>query len=232
MFSEGEVRDCLRQIPLWPDLPEEFINFWVTHGRVHHYAGKQYLYFSGDPANLVFVLLRGRVQLLLTSEFTEKIFRVLSAPCFFPEVALDGKTYPHTALAVEPTEALVMERTVLRQYLESNPASIWPFYQALALDLRRAYRQIKNLTLGDARVRLGAKLFALAHAHGRAVADGILIALPLSASELAVMCGLARESVSRILAELRELGLIRVERKIVKVLDLERLRSWIYEHGS
>jgi len=232
MYTKDDIRSWLRQIPLWSNLPEEFADFWITHGRLRRYAGKQYLYFSGDPANLVFVLLQGRIQILLTSEFTEKIFRVLSAPCFFPEVTLDGKTYPHTALAVEPSDALVLERAVLRQYLETNPALLWPFYQGLALDLRRAYRQIKNLTLGDARVRVGAKLFALAHAHGQSATDGILIAIPLSASELAVMCGLARESVSRILGELRDLELIDVERKRIKVLNLTGLRNWIYERGT
>lgn len=170
--------------------------------------------------------------MLLTSEFTEKIFRIVQAPAFFPEVVLDGKTYPYTALTVENTEALILENKTLLRYLEENPSALLPFYQSMSLDLRRAYRQIKNVALGDARSRLGAKLFALAHAHGQVVSDGVLIAIPLSTTELAGLCSLARESVSRILRELKDYGIVEVERKKIKILNIEKLRNWVHEQSG
>lgn len=232
MPKEEEIRQVLDAIPGWSQLPQEFFDFCLTRSRLRRYSAKQYLYFSGDEPTSVFVLLKGRVQLILTGEFNEKILRVLRPPAFFPEVILDGKPYPHAALALEATDVLGLDREALQQYLKANPTLLWPFLQALATDLRRSYRQIKNLSLGDARLRLGAKLFALAHAHGKPTKNGLMIVIPLSATELAGMCSLARESVSRILGELREANLIQMERKTITILDVEGLRAWIHERAS
>ncbi|MEA4903101.1 Crp/Fnr family transcriptional regulator [Desulfitobacterium sp.] len=219
----------LTQNSPWDQLPIAFWEFCHLHGRTRQYSAKQFIFFSGDEANTVFFLLKGRIQLLLTSEFTEKIFRVIQTPNFFPEVVLDGKTYPYTAFAVENSEVLVLDRSIVVRYLRENPQTLIPFYESMALELRRAYRQIKNTALGDARSRLGAKLFSLAHAHGQALENGILITIPLSTTELAGMCSLARESVSRILSELKELGIIEVEHKKIIILDIEKLRKWVHE---
>lgn len=226
--SKNDIQ-LLSQNPPWDQLPSTFWDICLSHGRVRHYAAKQYLFFSGEEASSVFFLLKGRVELLLTSEFTEKIFRVVQSPSFFPEVVLDGKTYPYAGLSIENTEVLVLDKKILLRYIENNPLAIMPFYQSMALDLRRAYRQIKNVALGDARSRLGAKLFALAHVHGQVVSDGVVISIPLSATDLAGMCSLARESVSRILGELKELGILEVNRKKIKILNIEKLRHWVHE---
>jgi len=165
-------------------------------------------------------------------EYTEKIIRILNPPVFFPEVVLDGKSYPHAALCIKEAEVLAIDRQTFMRFFESNPSLLWIFYRELALDLRRSYRQVKNLSLGDARLRLGAKLFALAHVHGQQSKNGVLISVPLSATELAGMCSLARESVSRILTELKELKIIVIKKKNIYVLDMETLRQWIHERAA
>lgn len=232
MSNKEHIREILERKIFLGSLPPEFIDFCLAYGRFRHYSPKQYLYFSDDKGNTVYFLLSGRISLYLMGEFSEKIIRVLSPPAFFPEIVLDGKPYPHAALCMEETEVLAIDREILIRYIESNPSVLWIFYRELALDLRRSYRQIRNLSIGDARLRLGAKLFALAHAHGQPSVNGVLITIPLSATELAGMCSLARESVSRILGELKKMKIIKIEKKAITVLDVENLRFWIHERAA
>ncbi|TGE31293.1 Crp/Fnr family transcriptional regulator [Desulfosporosinus sp. Sb-LF] len=213
-------------------MPPEFVDFCLAHGRIRHYAPKQYLYFSGDEASTVYFLIAGRIRLYLMGEFSEKIIRVLNPPVFFPEVVLDGKPYPHAALCIEETGVLALDRQIFMRFIENNPTVLWVFYQELALDLRRSYRQIRNLSIGDARLRLGAKLFALAHVHGQPSPDGIIITIPLSATELAGMCSLARESVSRILSELKGVKIIAIDKKNITIISLENLSRWIHDRAA
>ena len=231
-MSNEHVREILERKLFSGSMPPEFIDFCLANGRFRRCAPKQYLYFSEDEGNTVYVLVSGRIHLYLMSEFSEKIIRVLSAPTFFPEIVLDGKSYPHSALCMEETQVLALDRKLLIGYIESNPALLWIFYRELALDLRRSYRQVRNLSLGDARLRLGAKLFALAHVHGQPSSKGVLITIPLSATELAGMCSLARESVSRILGELKKLKILEIDKKSITVLDLEALSQWIHERAA
>ncbi len=223
--------EIFKKNALWGELPESFWEFCTNHGRVRHYASKQFLFFSGEASNSTFFLLQGGVQILLMSEFTEKIFRVLQAPSFFPEVILDGKNYPYAVITTEASEVFVLDKKILLGYLKDHPEMLLVFYQSMALDLRRAYRQIKNVALGDARSRVGAKLFALAHVHGQSVPEGVLISIPLSATNLAGMCSLARESVSRILGELKDLGILQMEKKQITVKSIEKLKFWVHERN-
>ncbi|MDQ7092698.1 Crp/Fnr family transcriptional regulator [Desulfosporosinus sp. PR] len=231
MAKEQQIRELFKCNP-FSALPQNFIDFCLAHGRTRRYAAKQYLYFADDEGNTVYFLLSGRIRLYLMGEFTEKIIRVLSPPNFFPEIVLDGRPYPHAALCIEETEVLALNREILLRFIEDNPTVLWFFYKMLALDLRRSYRQIRNLSIGDARLRLGAKLYALAHVHGQATSEGVLITLPLSATELAGMCSLARESVSRILSELKDNHLIDVEKKSITVSDPKKLRLWIHGRSA
>jgi CRP/FNR family transcriptional regulator len=232
MSREQQIREILACELFSGNMPSDFIDFCLAHGRIRRYAPKQYLYFSGDEGNTVYFLVAGRIRLYLMGEFSEKIIRVLSPPVFFPEVILDGKPYPHAALCLEETEVLAIERPAFVRFIEGNPSVLWVFYQGLALDLRRSYRQIRNLSLGDARLRLGAKIFSLAYVHGEPSLKGISITIPLSATELAGMCSLARESVSRILGELKELKIIEIEKKTITVPDIQNLRSWIHKRAA
>jgi CRP-like cAMP-binding protein len=229
--KEQQIKEFIKFEP-FTSLPSNFFDLCITHGRIRHYSPKQYLYFAGDEGTTVYFLLSGRIRLYLMGEFTEKIIRVLSPPIFFPEVVLDGRPYPHAALCIEETEVLALSRETLMRFIESNPSVLWVFYKILALDLRRSYRQIRNLSIGDARLRLGAKLYALAHVHGEPTTQGVLIKVPLSATELAGMCSLARESVSRILGELRDNHLIAIEKKNITVSDPKKLSLWIHERSS
>lgn len=231
MTKEQQIRELLNFKP-FSAMPQNFVDFCLAHGRTRHYAPKQYLYFAGDEGNTVYFLLAGRIRLYLMGEFTEKIIRVLSPPIFFPEVVLDGRPYPHAALCIEETEVLALNRETLIRFIESDPSVLWVFYKILALDLRRSYRQIRNLSIGDARLRLGAKLYALAHVHGRQTPKGVLITIPLSATELAGMCSLARESVSRILSELKDIHMIEIDKKSITVSDPQKLRLWIHERSA
>lgn len=232
MPKDHQVREILAHKIFSGKMPPEFIDFCLTHGRTRHYTPKQYLYFSDDEGNTVYFLITGRIRLYLMGEFSEKILRVLSPPAFFPEIVLDGKPYPHAALCIEEATVLAIDRQTFVRYIESNPSILWIFYRELALDLRRSYRQIRNLSLGDARLRLGAKLFALAHVHGKTSLNEVLITIPLSATDLAGMCSLARESVSRILGELKKAKIIKIEKRNITVLDLEYLRLWIHERAA
>jgi len=214
------------------NVPAHFLDFCVSHGTFHQYSAKQFIYLAGDDPSKMYLLLKGSVQLILANEFIEKIYRILRAPAIFPEVVLDGKTHIHSAFVVEQTEVLALETKSVEAFLTKSPETYKFFFNALALDYRRANRQIRNLSLGDARVRLGAKLYALAHAHGIHTSEGIELTLPVSTTELAGMCGLARESASRILTELKDLQIIQTNKKTIVITNLENLRAWIYKRAQ
>jgi CRP/FNR family transcriptional regulator, anaerobic regulatory protein len=73
--------------------------------------------------------------------------------------------------------------------------------------------------------RLAIFLNALSHRLRRVRRDPHRFVLPMSRRDLANYLGLVIETVSRLFSRLAELGVIEVERKTIRVLDPDRLRS-------
>ncbi len=67
--------------------------------------------------------------------------------------------------------------------------------------------------------RVAARLLELADRHGEPDGEAIVITLPISQEELAGWTGSSREAVAKALATLRDLDLIRTERRRITVLD-------------
>ena len=98
---------------------------------------------------------------------------------------------------------------------------------AMALKIRRLYRQLKNTTNAPSgEKRLAAKLFKLGKDYGVCSGDGTLIDMNLSITYLADMLGSKRETVSRQVKRLTELGLINMERNRITIPDMKKISEY------
>ena len=92
-------------------------------------------------------------------------------------------------------------------------------FQELVYRLRQASARQHELGTVSVVGRLCRRLTELAHSHGAARDDGILISAGISQQELAEWCGSSRDSVVRALTGLREAGLIESRRTELMLLD-------------
>ena len=98
---------------------------------------------------------------------------------------------------------------------------------AMALKIRRLYRQLKNTTNAlSGEKRLAAKLFKLGKDYGVCSGDGIMIDMNLSITYLADMLGSKRETVSRQVKRLTELGLINMEKNRITIPDMKKISEY------
>jgi CRP-like cAMP-binding protein len=125
-------------------------------------------------------------------------------------------------VAVEPTEALVLRRDAFLALIDSNPELRRALLASLAGEIRRLTGHVEDLHFLDLPGRLASRILRLA-AHQPVTADGVRIAWPYTQSELAGMIGGSRQSVNRLLADLTDQGLVRLERDHLVVADVERL---------
>jgi len=138
--------------------------------------------------------------------------------------ALDGKPRSADAMALEPTEALVLWRRDLIPVLERHPQAMLGIIEALAGKVRQMSAALEHAGL-QMNARAANALLRLAEQHGREVADGTLIDFKLSQRDLGSFAGLSRENMNRQLAELRDMGLIRLDGPMIIIVDREGLAA-------
>lgn len=154
---------------------------------------------------------------------------LLGPGSFFGELALlDGGPRSASVVALEPVEALTLDRAPFIATLEGHPEVAGSLLAVLGDRLRRTDELIQDILFLDLPARLAKQLLALAEGHGVRTPEGLRLDLRLSQSDLAGMVGATRESVNRCLGAYADRGLLSLDREGITIHKPEELRRRIY----
>jgi CRP-like cAMP-binding protein len=146
--------------------------------------------------------------------------------------ALGGQRRTATAIAVDDGEVGFMHADELRTYLRDHPDSALVLIRMLVRRLSEATRDVVDLATRDSVGRIAKRLLELASEHGAPSGSGMRIELSLSQDELAHWTGATRETVSRALRLMRQLGWVATDHRTITVLDAAALRDRVGEGGA
>ena len=95
--------------------------------------------------------------------------------------------------------------------------------RSLSQRLRSTEDRLESLAFRGVSARLAGQLLELMERYGRVTPQGIRIDERFTHMQLAEMIGTSRETLTKVLNELRESGLIDVRERLVWVLDSDAL---------
>jgi CRP-like cAMP-binding protein len=172
------------------------------------------------------VIANGIVKVWVSSgEGSEMVLATLRSPDAFGELsAVDGEGRSASATALETTELVSLDRSTLLDAVHHNPGVADGMMRGLGGLARRITEQASDLVFLDLTGRLAKTLSVLAERDGRPEGDAIVLALPLTQSELAEMVGGSRQSVNHILQTFQARGFLTIRGREVLILDLAALR--------
>jgi CRP-like cAMP-binding protein len=178
----------------------------------------------GDPCGGIHVVLRGQVKLMLRAPgHREKVVGLLSRGHSYGEAAAFlGEAHQLTAESVVNSTVLQVARTCVLEAL-GEPAFARGMIATLSRRLRRCVADLEGYTARSGRQRVAAYLTEQLGRDPEAGAGALR--LPAPKRVIASYLNLTHEHFSRILAELSKSGLIAVERRVVRVADIEKLRA-------
>jgi CRP-like cAMP-binding protein len=196
-------------------------------GRERRFQAGEVVMAQGAPSTFVALLLDGAVRVVASTpegaEVTVSLriagdilgtLGVLTTP-IAPRAA--------TVLAIRPVRARVIEAGAFHELLRSRPTLAVELLSDFAAQWRESSQRHIEFGAYGAEQRLARLIVELFRSDGPAGADAGTIDLPLSQTDLAGMVGTSRESAARVLAKLRDQGLIETRRRAIHVVDLARL---------
>jgi len=228
--DEAMARGALRASGLFGSADDAAIDAVIRVLRIRRFRRGDTVFHQGDPGDALFVLASGSVKVVLPSDEGAEpaIVAILGPGEFFGELAiLDGAPHSATIVTVEPTETLVLHRDAFLRLIDTDAGLRRALLASLAAEIRRLTGHVEDLHFLDLPARLASRIVRLATSTG-ATSGGVTtgevrIAWPYTQSELAGMIGGSRQSVNRLLADLADQGLVRLERDHLVVVDVERL---------
>jgi CRP-like cAMP-binding protein len=197
--------------------------------RSRRFRRGEVIFHEGDPGDALFIVASGTVKILLPSEDGGEpaILTAIEPGGFFGELALlDGAPRSASAVAIGPTETLVLRRDTFERLVDEQPALRRVLLSALAQEIRRLTAQVEDLHFLDLPGRLARHLLRQIDAEGGGAATGEhRLPWPYTQGELAGMIGGSRQSVNRLLADLVTEGLLRFDGDVLVIPDAARLAA-------
>lgn len=215
----------LKLVPLFEDFSEQEL---LTVARLlaeRKYPKGSILFFEGDPGHDMFIIRDGLVKICKVANEREIILALFRGGDFFGEMALvqSGDTRSATAETLTPTTVFTLNGTLFRQFLEDNPKMCLKLLEITFERLRKANEQIEDLTFLDVRSRIAKTLRRLSEDYGKPIPGGLMIDLRLTHQQIANLAGTVRESVTKVMQELKDRSIITVDRKRIVIHDPDRL---------
>jgi CRP/FNR family cyclic AMP-dependent transcriptional regulator len=212
--------------PLFAELPEEILVSLAEGATERRYGKGEHVFHQGDPGDSLFVLVEGRVKVVVTSEGGgEMVLVTLRPPDTFGELAVvDGRPRSATAETIEATIALSVARSTLLQVLSRHREVADELLRSLGAIVRRLTDQAGDLVFLDLHGRVAKLLLRLAEDEGRTTEDGISLDLRITQRDLANMVGGSRQSVNQILHVFQGRGYLEIGPRAIVLKEVEGLK--------
>ncbi len=217
----------LQSIPLFSELKEEDLRDIDKISVRQTYKKDNMVLIEEEVGSTMFIILNGRVKISrISDEGREVILSILVDGDFFGEMSiLDGQTRSANAVTLEDTEMLIIRRENFLRMLYDYPQISINLLKELAHRLRRSDSQIKSLSLQNALGRVASTLLRIADDSG-IIKQGIVEIPHLPPQQdLANMAGTSRETISRVIKSLGQLGYVKKQGSKLLILDYDRFRQ-------
>lgn len=191
-------------------------------------GGDTVIFHENDPASAFYIVRFGRVKIYTISrEGREQILAILGSGQIFGDVPVfDGGPYPASAATMADSEIYLIKSQDFQELLRRYPEIALKVIRVLGQRLRQSMELVRDLSFKQVPHRLAGLLLKLARDHGKDTGEGTRVDLAMSRQSIADTIGTSRETVTRELKKMEQAGIISVNRRVVRITDLERLTDW------
>jgi CRP/FNR family transcriptional regulator, dissimilatory nitrate respiration regulator len=219
--GSGSAREVVAALPLFDGILPAVLNRLLADSATITRRRSTLLFGAGDEADCFYIVLDGAVKLFaLAPDGKESIVEIFGPGTSFAEAAmLSTGQFPLHAEVIEDATLIRVGRRAFLYTLHSDHALAYRMLAAMVCWNRRLAAEIAGLKELTPWQRVADFLLA----QSTATEGKVEVTLPFNKEILASRVGIRRESLSRVLARLRVLGVHTVGNSI-RIDDIDVLR--------
>jgi CRP/FNR family transcriptional regulator, cyclic AMP receptor protein len=192
---------------------------------VIHLKKDQRLFERGDPGGAMYIVQSGRIEISVLTEVGRKIsFNMIGAGHCFGEISMvDNQLRTASAIALEDTSLRSISRAKFFEVAKGCPELMINLLEILCERVRWMNDSVEDYALLSLHRRLARRLHVLKE--NFTDADG---KINIAQSDLADFAGATREATNKILMQWKSMGLIKLERRSIHLIEAEKLEKIAY----
>ncbi|MET6989905.1 response regulator [Sediminicola arcticus] len=201
----------------------ELKNFFDDKGELYFFKNGETIYKEGDHSNKIYLSLKGAVKCYkMDSDGKELVTSLHPADDFLGFTSfLDNMPYEESAVAVEDVELVGVSKDYLKSILQKNNQVSLELMGLLSKNLSEIKQQLLQMAYSSVRKKTAQTLMQFANLLNKSGDKPIKV----SRSDLASVAGIATESLIRTLSSFKKEGIIDIEGRNIKILDLNLLQQ-------
>lgn len=226
-----DICQALKKTDVFKDISQCTADTVCSVAALIKYGKNEVVFREKENIASFYFVAKGVVYLSKLNHHEEnRVIFICSEGEMLNEVLIDGHNASSTAMTL--TEAVLVKIHVrdMKALMCREPGIADAVMNSMAGKIRRMYRQLKNTNNSvHLEQQIAAKLWKLSKDYGVQEGRGKRIPFDLSITFLADMVGSKRETVSRKVKVLAELGLIQMKGKTFIINDQEELLRFFHK---
>jgi CRP/FNR family transcriptional regulator len=195
------------------------------------YAARgEVIFTAGAPSEMVCIVGTGFVKMTRTSAAGQEMSVELLGPgqCFGLLVAIEGRAYPLSAVAVTNCWYLKVPTRTLLPYYQRSGAFKDNVVRSIGPRLRKAHEMMARLSSNRVEERIAAVILILASSYGVREEGQVRLAVPLTRLDVAEMAGTTVETAIRTFSRWQKAGILATDHQRITILKEDQLESVVH----
>ena len=210
--DEGELRTL-----------NDLKNFLDDNGKIFSFSKDEIIYKEGNNSNYIYLINKGVVKCFKLDEQGKELTTSLHKEddLFGYTSFTQNVAYQETATAIKETELVGISKKELTNILNTNHKVTLELIQLLTDDLTGVKDQLLQMAYSSVNKKTASTILKFAEKLNRKPEDPIKI----SRNDLASVAGIATETLIRTMSNFKKQGIIEIEGRNIKILDLNKLKD-------
>lgn len=198
-------------------------NYLDDNGKEFNFKKGELIFEQGYNSNYIYLINKGIVKCHKIDESGKELTTALykEDDLFGYASLLQNIPYQESATAMENCELVAVPKDELKEVLNNNHKVNFDLINLLSDNLAEIKDQLLQMAYGSVRKKTAATILQFAEKMNKKKDESIKI----SRSDLASVAGIATESLIRTLSNFNKEGIIEIEGRNIKIIDMDLLRD-------
>ncbi|MEX0996410.1 MAG: response regulator [Flavobacteriaceae bacterium] len=198
-------------------------NYIDDNGTEQTFNKGESIFKQGNHSNYIYLINKGIVKCHRIDESGKELTTALykEDDLFGYASLLQNIPYQESATAIEHCELMAIPKEELKDVLNKNHKVNYDLINLLSDSISEIKEQLLQMAYGSVRKKTAATILQFAEKMNKKNNESIKI----SRSDLASVAGIATESLIRTLSSFNKEGLIEIEGRNIKIIDLQSLKE-------
>ncbi|MCK5822265.1 MAG: Crp/Fnr family transcriptional regulator [Bacteroidales bacterium] len=215
--------ECIEKCSLFKALTKDELEEVYEHRYDTTFRSGEVIAKQGSPISHIVSLSTGLAKLVLETPGKPDILLTVVKPTTLitsPGMFLDNR-YHFSIVSIKETKACFISMTIIRQLFERNHEFAKRFHRSIGERSIMLYNRFRNIIHKNMAGRIADSILFL----HKEIYGELNFKIDLNRSELAEYSNMTKESVSRILKELKDEGIFDLTSDHATILNLDRLEQ-------